>query len=179
MGEKGGDSRHGVRCATRATGGTCAFLWQLLLLPSPHGWSPVTRTRQDVKPKQQPGELRCAEREQGGTGGSPSLRAHRQPLDCQAADSTAAILRRKKKSPCRFNGLRGFLRKRTHKANIRRIYTSFPKSLERREHGRPCARLGESSQLYSCSLCAVFSWRVRDNQHHSTNMARQQRLRSS
>lgn len=35
---------------------------------------------------------RCAEREQGGTGGSPSLRAHRQPLDCQAADSTAAIL---------------------------------------------------------------------------------------
>ncbi|CAK6980022.1 Hypothetical predicted protein [Scomber scombrus] len=52
-----------------------------------------------------------------------------QPLDCQAADSTAAILwrkKKKKKSPYRFNGLRGFLRKGANKATIPLFYTSFP-----------------------------------------------------
>ena len=103
--------------------------------------------------------LRCAEREQGGTGGSPRpLRAHRQPLDCQAADSTAAILWRKKKTPYRFNGLRGFLREKANKNGIRVVYASFSDLYGRI---RGAARARWTRRIISAVIPRrVFPWRV-------------------
>lgn len=146
-------------------GETWAFPWQLLLLFSPHGWSPVTRSRRDIKPKQQYGQLPvcragiCRDRR------FPSLRAHRQPLDCQAVYSTAAILWRKK-SPYRFNGLRGFPRKGTNKASVRLVYTSFP-NLYGLQRGVHVSNSESNLSFILVPFAPCFYWCVRDNQHHA------------
>lgn len=88
---------------------------------------------------------------------SESLRAHTQPLGCQAADSTAAILWRKKRSMYRFNGLRGFLLTGANEAHpevfTRALCICEPDTEERTS---PTGRERKRFQLYFDSLCAFF-----------------------
>lgn len=109
----GGDRRQTLRqvCHTTATGKPERFYGNSFCCLSPHGRSPFAGARRDLEPKQERGEpagVQCGNTE--GLEAPPSVRAHRKPPDCQAADSTAAILwrKKKKKSPWRFNGLQGF-----------------------------------------------------------------------
>lgn len=105
----GEDRRHGVRCATQATGETWAFLWQLLLLFSPHGRSPVTATRRDVKATQRRGELPVS---RGGTRKDRRLlvppRAHRQPLDLPGCRQHGCHFVEEKKKPVSVQRAAGF-----------------------------------------------------------------------
>lgn len=123
-GWKGGRRETQRQVCHTSYGETCAFLWQLLLLFSPHGWSPVTRTRQDVKPKQQPGELPVCRagirrdwrlpvppRTQTAAG-LPGCRQH----GCHFVEE---------KKPVSVKRAAGFPSKGANNANIRHVYTSF------------------------------------------------------
>lgn len=100
-------------------------------------------------------------RVQSGNEEGQSLRVppctHTQPLGCQAADSTAAILWRKKRSMYRFNGLRGFLLTGANEAHpevfTRALCICEPDTEERTS---PTGRERERFQLYFDSLCAFF-----------------------
>lgn len=85
-----------------------------------------------------------------------SLRAHTEPLDCQAADSTAAILWRKKNrggsTDCRVSFETG-----ANKSGIQCVYASFPNLYTPRRKGRKGG--GKQWNLFSfilASLCALF-----------------------
>lgn len=113
-----------------------------------------------------------------------SLRAHTEPLDCQAADSTAAILWRKKKKPVAVQRTAGFPSKRGQIKTVSSTFTPTSQIfiLHRGRGGRK--KTVESAQLYSSFALRSFFFffftaSARSSAPCSTNMARQHRLRSS
>lgn len=93
-----------------------------------------------------------------------SLRAHTQPLDCQAADSTAAILWRKKtrggSTDCRVSFETG-----ANKSGIQCVYASFSNLCTPRRKRREEGNSGICSALFQLRF-ALFFLR-RDHQHRA------------
>lgn len=174
----GGDRRQTLRqvCHTTATGKPERFYGNSFCCLSPHGRSPFAGARRDLEPKQERGEpagVQCGNTE--GLEAPPSLRAHRKPPDCQAADSTAAILWRKKKKPVAVQRTAGF----PNKTGTQCVYTRFPNVYAPRGGLHvPLSPTLESPQRHSASLCALFfTASARQSAPCSANMARRQRPR--
>ena len=162
--ERGGGWRqetpiHCVRCATQACGETCAFLWQLPLLFSPHGWPPVTATSQDLQPR--------TARASSPVCGAGTRRDRRLPPSPPRSQTAAGLpgcrqhgchFVEEKKNPYRFNGLRGFLREKANKNGIRVVYASFSDLYGRI---RGAARARWTRRIISAVIPRrVFPWRV-------------------
>lgn len=155
VGEGGviGDSHSPRQVSHRGYGGKPAFLWQLLFDFQPT-W--LVASDQNSAKGCQRHKRRAAgfgERERGGTGGSRSLPACTQPLDCQAADSTAAILWRKKKTKTyRFNGLQGFLQTRSEGSKCDEGFQEIPE----RAAGSGSGCLGPGGNIFIVAPCFFF-----------------------
>lgn len=106
-----------------------------------------------------------------------SLRAHTQPLDCQAADSTAAILWRKKtrggSTDCRVSFETG-----ANKSGIQCVYASFSNLCTPRRKRREEGNSGICPALFQLRF-ALFFFTARSSAPCSTNMARRHRVRSN
>lgn len=180
-------NEHSLRqvCHARTSyGESRAFLWQPLRFFSPHGCSPFTGAKLDFLTITRARWARLCGAEGAGQTQRlfpPSLRAPRTLLDCQAADSTAAILWGGKKTVATqqnagwvvvvffFSVERGQLRE-----NRNRVYASFcryaPAAPRSAGVGLPqnhprIVGLRSASGLFHVTI--------------SSNMARQRRLRSN
>lgn len=163
-------------------GETCAFLWQLPLLFNPHGRSPLSRARRDPEPlrtgarRATPGVSGAGTRKKKEDGEAPPFppRSHTQSRWTARlpADSTAAILWRKKKiEPWRFNGLRGLPSEKrgreggeTKATRLRQLRDSFCIT-----EATVCRQFGIRQLKFRVALRPVsrffFPRRVRDNRH--------------
>lgn len=96
---------------------------------NPHGCSPVTRTRQDVKPNQQPGELpvcRAGTRRHRRLRVPPRTQAAAGPPGCR---QHGCHFVQEKKKPVSVQRAAGFPSKGANNANNRHIHTSLSNRL--------------------------------------------------